>query len=149
MRAKRLRGWRLRLLLAGAALVAGPAATAVAAEPAAREYDIKAAFILSFTRFVDWPEPALGSTNAPFVIGILGTDPFGSFLDDLVRNERAHGKPIVVERYTKVGEASRAHILFISRSEDARMESILEKLSGKAILTLPKKLTRPRNKNIG
>jgi hypothetical protein len=135
--------WSLRLWLAGAVLIAGAAATGVAADPAAREYDIKAAFLLSFSRFVDWPESALGSTNSPFVIGILGSDPFGHFIDDLVRDEQAHGKPIVIQRYTKVEEAYGAHILFLSRSEDARLESILEKLRGRAILTVGEAGARP------
>ena len=49
------------------------------------EYLIKAAYLYHFAMFVDWPDDAFASRNAPIVIGIVGADPFGSAIDDTVR----------------------------------------------------------------
>jgi hypothetical protein len=116
--------------------LAGVLVTPARAQTAAREYDLKATFLFNFTQFVDWPAAALGKAEDPFVIGILGADPFGGFLDELVKNERAHGKPIQIRRYGKLEEVAGPHILFISKSENARIESILDKLKGQPILTV-------------
>ena len=103
---------------------------------AAREYDIKATFLFNFSQFVEWPADALGDANAPFIIGILGVDPFGRFLDELIKNETVHGKPIEIRRFARLEEVTHPHILFISKSENARVESILDKVRGRSILTV-------------
>ena len=111
-------------------------ATTGRAQPRARESDLKATFLFNFTHFVEWPQSALEPTNAPFVIGILGTDPFGSFLDELVKNENVHGKKIVVKRFTTAEQAAGAHNVFISRSEESRLKSILSTFTRKPLLTV-------------
>ena len=78
----------------------------------------------------------VGDATAPLVIGILGEDPFGSFLDDMVRGQTVNGRPLAVERFRSVGEISACHILFISRSETGNMEQILARLKGRNILTV-------------
>ncbi|HEV2691498.1 MAG TPA: YfiR family protein, partial [Verrucomicrobiae bacterium] len=52
-----------------------------------KEYQIKATFLFNFAQFIDWPTTAFTATNAPFSIGILGDDPFGGYLDEMVRGE--------------------------------------------------------------
>ena len=106
------------------------------ADSAAREYDVKGALLFNLAQFVEWPTNSLPATNAPFVIGILGTDPFGKFLDEFVRNERAHGRPIEIRRCSRIEQAAGAQILFISKSEQQRLDSILASLGGKAVLTV-------------
>ena len=106
------------------------------AQPRARESDLKATFLFNFTHFVEWPRTALEPTNAPFVIAILGTDPFGAFLDELIKNETVHGKHIVVKRFTTAEQAAGAHIVFVSRSEEGRLKSVLKTFAGKALLTV-------------
>jgi hypothetical protein len=123
----------MSLCLTLLALLVFPAS---AAQPAAREYDVKATLLFNFTQFVEWPASTLTEDKGPFVIGILGTDPFGKFLDDLVKNERVHGKPIEVRRFRKPEEASKAHILFVSKSEQSRLDSIIAVLKDKPVLTV-------------
>src|ERR1700681_3665474 len=48
------------------------------------EYQVKAAFLYNFAKFVDWPAEAFGSSGAPFVIGVVGDDPFGGALDQAI-----------------------------------------------------------------
>jgi hypothetical protein len=102
----------------------------------AREYEVKADFLYNFVQFTEWPTNAFESTNSPFVIGIVGSDPFGHVLDDAVRDETVRGRKIVVERYPRLEEMKNCHILFISRSEEPQLDKILERVKGKPILTV-------------
>jgi hypothetical protein len=123
-----------RLTLLG--VVLAWAAGGIASAQATREYDLKAAFLYNFAAFVDWPPHAFPGENAPFVIGVLGTDPFGVVLDEMVRGELAKDRPLVVRRLTRVSDAPDCHILFISRSEAARLPEILRYCQERAVLTV-------------
>jgi hypothetical protein len=102
-----------------------------------REYDVKAALLFNFTRFVEWPATAFARADSPVVIGILGEDPFGSVLDEIVRNETCAGRAIRIERYRNVEAAAQnAQILFISASEKAEFPRILRVLRTRPILTV-------------
>lgn len=120
-------------LCAAALLAAG------ASEPsdgqALDEYQVKAVFLFNFAQFVGWQDAA-AARDEPFVIGILGDDPFEGFLDATVRGERVGGRPFAVERYRTVAEAARANILFVSRSESQRIGQIVDALRGKPVLTV-------------
>ena len=70
------------------------------------------------------------------VIGILGDDPFGSYLDDLVQGEMIGDRPMVVRRYRRVEDIADCHILFINRSKAAELEKIIPALQGRSILTV-------------
>lgn len=107
----------------------------VTAQPS-REYDLKAAFLYNFAAFVDWPPQAFEDAQAPFVIGVIGADPFGPVLDELVRGERAKDRPLVVRRLNELHEIRGCHILFISRTERYRLYDILWHTRGHAILTV-------------
>jgi hypothetical protein len=100
------------------------------------EYQVKAVFLFNFAQFVDWPPKAFPEAQTPLVIGILGEDLFGSYLDETVRGEKANDRPLVVQRYHRIGEIKTCHVLFISRSESARLEEILAGLKGRSILTV-------------
>src|SRR5438874_13496675 len=85
------------LIFLGLALIANPASAQVS-----REYQIKAAFLFNFAEFTEWPTQAFQNNDSPLIIGVLGTDPFGSILDETVRNEAVRGHRLVVERYRKI-----------------------------------------------
>jgi hypothetical protein len=101
-----------------------------------REYQVKAVFLFNFAQFVDWPPRVFPEPQTPLVIGVLGDDPFGTYLDETVRGEKANDRPLVVQRYRRVGENKTCHVLFISRSETDRLEQILGSLKGRTILTV-------------
>jgi len=101
-----------------------------------REFQVKAVFLYNFAQFVEWPADVFESPDSPLVIGILGLDPFGDFLDETVRGERVGGRPLVVERYRWVGDIQRCHILFISGSEGTHAEQIATALKGRSVLTV-------------
>jgi hypothetical protein len=106
------------------------------AEIRTSEYELKAAFLFNFTQFVEWPTNAFESEMDPIVIGVLGPDPFGSTLDDLVQDESVHGRKLKVERYSGASEIKRPHILFVSKSLAAQWPEILRRTQGRPILTV-------------
>jgi YfiR/HmsC-like len=112
------------------------AATACWAAAAPSEYQVKAVFLFNFTQFVDWPPEAFPGPDTPFVIGVLGKDPFGSQLDEVVRGETVNRRPLLVERYRSVTEIHNCNILFIGSTEVGHLEEILAALKGRSILTV-------------
>ena len=77
---------------------------------------------------------ALGMRGA--MIGVLGEDPFGAYLDETVRGERVGKRPLAIARYARVEDVDACQVLFVSRSETARLEQILAQLRGRSILTV-------------
>lgn len=101
-----------------------------------KDYDLKAVFLFNFAQFVDWPPEAFTNGESPIVIGILGEDPFGKSLDQVVRGEKVRDRKLVVRRFSRVEDIGACHILFISRSESERIVPILANLKGKPVLTV-------------
>ncbi len=101
------------------------------------EYEVKAAYLFNFAKFVDWPPEKLGQTNSPLVIGVVGENPFGKALETVIqKNQTVNGRPLVV-RYLAPNENPRScHILFVSRSEAPRLGPILKTAKGSAALTV-------------
>ena len=100
------------------------------------EHQIEAVFLYHFTQFVTWPPPAFGEALAPLVIGVLGEDPFGEFLDEVVRGETVNGRPLEVQRYGAVEEVEQCHILFVGRDVAERLGWLLPHLNERPILTV-------------
>jgi hypothetical protein len=127
-------GWTLRYWLCG--LAAGALLGKAPAADAPSEYQIKAVFVFNFSHFVEWPPKEFASATAPFVIGIVGEDPFGARLDEAVRGERIDSHPLIVQRYRSAGEVGDCQILVIDRSEGPHLGEILHALNNRATLTV-------------
>jgi hypothetical protein len=105
--------------------------------PRASEYQVKAVFLFNFVQFVDWPRPAVAAPDSqPLLIGILGNDPFGPFLDETVRGEHLGTRPIQLRRYRQIADIDDCNVLFISRSEAERVPEILVALKNRPVLTV-------------
>jgi hypothetical protein len=115
-------------------LVAAPAP--LHAQRTFDEREIKATFLFNFAQFVEWPAASFADPRAPFVIGILGDDPFGTRLDDVIRGEAIKNRPLVVTRFHRGDDIRACHILFVSPSERSQYASIFETIQGRAILTV-------------
>lgn len=103
---------------------------------ASKEYDLKAVLLYHFTQFVEWPAHSFPRPTAPLVIGVLGRDPFGQVLDDVVRQETYARRRIVVERYRRVDLIGNCQILFIDSSESRNFPRVLAVLRGRPVLTV-------------
>ncbi len=121
----------LVFLLLMAFHVEGPAQ-----EMVSREYQIKAVFLFNFTQFVGWPPAAFEEASSPLVIGILGEDPFGDFIDQTVRGELSQNRPLVVKRFADVSELDDCHILYIGLHAKQEVRDALKKIESKPVLTV-------------
>jgi hypothetical protein len=97
---------------------------------------VEAVFLFNFSQFVEWPPQAFAQAGSPIVICVLGSDPFGATLDEVVRGETVQGRALTVRRFQRVEDLTECQILFISRSEQARLQPILKTLQGRSILTV-------------
>ncbi len=127
--------WRLLLLMV-LALSSSRPALAADPSPTVPEYQLKAVFLFNFAQFVDWPEEAFANAQAPLVIGVLGEDPFGAYLDDLVQSERIGERPIVIRRFRRPQDVIGCHILFVSRNQAAHFDRIAPELKVRNLLTV-------------
>jgi hypothetical protein len=128
------RGCWLSLLLAWT-LVSGLLAGSLAAAALA-EYEVKAGFLYHVGWFVEWPATTVQDRAPSFIIGVLGTHPFGGVLDDVMRGKTIHERPVVIKYYQRVEEAVSSHVLFISASEEPRLPAILTVLVRTPVLTV-------------
>lgn len=119
-------------VLIGAVLCVAP----VHAEVTAPEYHVKAAFIYKFATYIRWPAGATPDGNVPFVIGILGDDPFGLILDEVVRGQNVQGRPISIRRLARPDDARACDLVFISSSERRELTGILAAFRGTTVLTV-------------
>ncbi len=123
-------------LLAALVISAPLPVRAAASTPAPEEYEVKAAFLYHFAHLVDWPEP--GNPGDPFVIAVVGADPFGPVLDQVLAGKSVRGRPVVVERVATVTAAAAAHarILFVGKTEDDQVRRVMAALAGQPVLTV-------------
>jgi hypothetical protein len=115
-------------------VLAWPAAVA-RAEPS-REYAVKAAFIYNFAQFTQWPADAFASADSPFVIGVVGDDPFSGALDRAVAGKTVAGHPMVVKRVDNAADLGECGLIFLPASQEARVSDVLKALADKPILTV-------------
>lgn len=126
-----------RAALLGALLwAATPATPGVAATAPATEQQVKAVFVFNFSHFVQWPADTFTSANAPFVIGVLGSEALAAQLDEAVRGERVDQHPMQVRRFASIEEIGNCQILFIDRSEGGQLDRILSLLNRRRTLTV-------------
>jgi len=100
------------------------------------EYEIKAAFLYNFGKFIEWPDDHKPNADEPFIIGILGQDPFGRILDRLAARNRLKDHKIELKRFKKTSDVRFCHILFISQSKQERLSDILEKVRTECTVTV-------------
>jgi|SRR6185295_10640531 len=103
---------------------------------AASEYQVKAAFLFNFAKFVEWPVPAFKSADQPIAICTLGENPFGSSLEDVVRDKTVGERGFAVREVSNIQEVSKCHILFVGASQMKRFRSLPGDLKRFAILTV-------------
>ncbi|HXA17433.1 MAG TPA: YfiR family protein [Thermoanaerobaculia bacterium] len=121
--------WPLLLTTGLGIAQAGAAATAP-------EYQVKAAFIYKFTTYIRWPAPVGGNAARPFVIGVIGKDPFGPLLAAVVREQSVQGRAIRVKTLSRIEEALECDLVFVSSSERGNLGQIFSLLHGASVLTV-------------
>jgi hypothetical protein len=126
-------GLAVALLLAPA-----PAWPAAATSPpiAASEYQVKAAFLYNFTKFVEWPPSAFQNESAPFLVCIVGDNPFGEDLRQVVHGQKVGGRELMLLGKGTMADPTGCHLLFLGRSERERTAEVLAAVRDANVLTV-------------
>ncbi len=106
------------------------------AQNPATEYEVKAAYLLNFGKFIKWPAEAIPPGMDTFSICVLGDDPFGNALNTTVRDEKIGGLPVVARRIGRSQDVTGCQVLFISRSEEKQFRKLLQSSGKTAVLTV-------------
>jgi hypothetical protein len=109
---------------------------AQAQSPSAGEYQVKAAFLYNFAKFVEWPASSFSDASTPLRICVFGQDPFGQELRDIANEKTVNGRKLQVNQVADLQAAKACHILFIASSEKARLKQVLEGLRETEALTV-------------
>ena len=101
-----------------------------------KEYQLKAAFLYNFSRFVQWPPERFSDEKSPIVIAVLGNNPFGDELENAVRGRLVNNRPIVVKIIDSPDQAGAAQMLFVDAKEERRLGDSLALLHRAGVLTV-------------
>lgn len=99
------------------------------------EYQKKAQYIGKLAHYVEWPKEKMGH-GVPLVIGIFGNDQASDQIREIIGNRRIKDREVVIRHCATIQEIAGCHILFVSRSEEARLGKILWEVRGDPILTV-------------
>jgi len=109
---------------------------AQAAEAGIEEYQVKAAFLFNFAKFVEWPAPAFRSTGAPIEICVLGPNPFGSSLEEAVEGKVVGNRKFAVVEVNDARQAGECQIVFVSAEGWTRSRAVLGDIKKCCVLTV-------------
>ena len=100
------------------------------------EHQIKAAVVLKFGRFVEWPAGTFADSSSPMTIAVHGRDAIGQLLEEMIPDLTGNIRPVQVVRVERLEDLPTCHILFISASENRRLAGILATLGDRSVLTV-------------
>jgi hypothetical protein len=103
---------------------------------ASSEYLIKAGFTYNFAKLMQWPDAAFPQADSPIVIGLLGADPFGNTLRDVLAGKTVNGRGFVIKQLKLGTELKDCNNLFVCASETAHLDEIFSIVKGLPILTI-------------
>jgi len=134
-RSRNRRAVSFALLVMTAGWIAGTAIS-IAEEPPASEYQVKAAFLINFPKYADWPAEAFAGSNSPIVIVVLGETPVTEEIQKVIAGRTVNGRKIVLKRVATGEDSGVCQILFISAAEQRHSADTLAKLKDASILTV-------------
>ena len=108
----------------------------IQAQEAPTEYQVKAAYLFNFLKFVEWPGDPLADTHGRWVIGIVGDNPFGEVLTQTISGKTVQGHELQIRQFQFGEDLHTCHVLFISASEKKRLPPMLTALNGSMVLTV-------------
>lgn len=106
------------------------------AQAAMEEYQVKAAFLYNFAKFVEWPSQAFKTSTDPITVCVLGRNPFGSALEDAIRGKAIEGRTFQYRQVSDAESASGCQILFVGSAESKHLHSLFGNLKPQGILTV-------------
>lgn len=100
------------------------------------EPQLKAAFLLNFPKYVEWPANTFARTDSPIVVGIFGDEDVASEFSAMSQGKVIEGHTIHFVRVTTVSQCRGCHILFVSSSVTQKLPEILPTLQNANVLTV-------------
>jgi hypothetical protein len=100
------------------------------------EYQIKAAYLYNFARFVTWPVSAAVAHENTIAVCVLGDDPFGTILETAGAGLVIDGKHTIVRRISTVEAAGQCGVLFISPSLRLPLDRVISAIRSRGVLTV-------------
>ena len=125
------RGLGVALLAVGVAVGLSPGTRA----QTSHEYEIKAAFLYNFVKFVEWPNEALPETSDTITVCVLGDDPAGEALES-INGKTVKARRLAVRRLQPIKGIESCHVLFMSSSQESRVPQVMQNLHGSSVLTV-------------
>ncbi len=99
------------------------------------EYEVKAAFIYNFAKFIEWPEHAISSENDSLKLCIIGDNPFGTVFKK-IEGKQVKNKKFIIEHIKSVSSIKECNMLYISKSEGKNLASIINFANNYNVLTI-------------
>lgn len=125
----------LVMAFAAVSMIAGFSPVPAAEISTPSEYEVKAAFLYNFVKFIEWPAGSFADDQSPLTFCVLGDDPFGKGFDP-IRSKTIHNRPVSIRHIDDPAAAGACHLLFISASEQDRVDDLLGSLDNRGILTI-------------
>ncbi len=122
------------MVLAAALVAVVRPSPAPADEP--NEYRVKAALILKFIQFVEWPKDGGGANQNSIVVATVGKDPFDGALEQIVAGRQVGGKPVAVRHFGEANDLERCDVLFVATASDGELSKSLRRRGPVGILTV-------------
>jgi len=104
-------------------------------KPGFPEYQVKAEMLFRIAEFVSWPVETFATPEQPFVIAIVGRDPFDSYLMNRAEAEKIHDRKVAVVSY-ETKKHHEYHLVFIEKSEQKHLSELLAEVNGQPVLTV-------------
>jgi hypothetical protein len=95
---------------------------------------VKAAFLVNFARFVEWPPQSFAGANDPLVFGVYGNGLFSTVLDQAVSGKTIDGRHAVIRRISELGALRSCHVVFLPASEINHLREVSNSLSELSVL---------------
>jgi hypothetical protein len=116
--------------------VATPPSTAQVTTPLTREYQLKAAFLYNFTKFINWPPDSLGNSPRSFNFCMIGLTPLAQALEQVIQGKKVHGRKPMLKYISNAHHLTGCHVLFVSQAEQESIPGILDAVADDSVLTV-------------
>lgn len=104
-----------------------------------REHQLKAAFLLHFAKYTDWPTSSFPKKNTPIRFAVVGKDPFGKSLESAFKGKKINGRVIEIQRIVKPEDFKSAHVLFLGELDLESRLALIKRIEKKAVLVVADK----------
>ncbi len=130
------RGLRVSAVILSVLVFLTTASRSRCEDPAPVEYQVKAAFLLNFAKFIEWPADVFQDDKAPLTVCIFRYDPFGRSLDDILQGKIVNSRQVVASRISDLTQVNTCQIVFVSEREEKRLPEVLNRVKNSSVLVI-------------